>query len=128
MVAVSAGAARASSAAGVLAGAARGDDRARRRPAAAGRSCSSDDELSAHGLILGASGAGKTTTLLAILADQIGRGRPVVAIDMKGSPAFARALADAAAAAGRPIKVWTLDGGATGIRSPTATPPSSRTS
>ena len=71
-----------------------------------------DDELSAHGLILGASGAGKTTTLLTILADQIGRGRAVVAIDMKGSPAFARALATAAAAAGRPIKVWTLDGGA----------------
>ncbi len=31
---------------------------------------------------------------------------------MKGSPAFARVLAEAAAAAGRPIKVWTLDGGA----------------
>ena len=71
-----------------------------------------DDELSAPGLILGASGAGKTTTLLTILSDQIARGRPVVAIDMKGSPAFARTLADAAAAAGRPIKVWTIDGGA----------------
>jgi len=71
-----------------------------------------DDELSAHGLILGASGAGKTTTLVTILSDQIRRGRPVVAIDMKGSPSFTAALADAAAAAGRPIKVWTLDGGA----------------
>jgi len=71
-----------------------------------------DDELSAHGLILGASGAGKTTTLLKILSDQIGRGRPVIAIDMKGSPAFAGELAAAAAAAGRPIKVWTIDGGA----------------
>ncbi len=71
-----------------------------------------DDELAAHGLILGASGAGKTTTLLTILSDQIARGRPVVAIDMKGSPSFARALSDAAAAAGRPIKVWTIDGGA----------------
>jgi hypothetical protein len=71
-----------------------------------------DHELSAHGLILGASGAGKTTTLVTILSDQIRRGRPVVAIDMKGSPSFARDLADAAATAGRATKVFTLDGGA----------------
>jgi conjugal transfer pilus assembly protein TraD len=69
-----------------------------------------DQQLSAHGLILGASGAGKSTTLLAILCDQVRRGRPVVAIDMKGSPAFAGQLADAAAAAGRPFRLWTLDG------------------
>jgi conjugal transfer pilus assembly protein TraD len=69
-----------------------------------------DYELSAHGLILGASGAGKTTTLLTILSDQVRRGRPVVAIDMKGSPAFVQALAEAAAAVGRPITVWTIDG------------------
>ncbi len=70
---------------------------ARGRPVALG-----DDELSAHGLILGASGAGKTTTLVTILSDQIRRGRPVVAIDMKGSPTFARDLAAAAADGGTP--------------------------
>jgi type IV secretory pathway TraG/TraD family ATPase VirD4 len=70
----------------------------------------SDEQLSAHGLILGASGAGKSTTLLAILATNIQRGRPVVVIDMKGSPAFAHALADAAAGAGRRFCVWTPDG------------------
>jgi conjugal transfer pilus assembly protein TraD len=69
-----------------------------------------DRQLSAHGLILGASGAGKSTTLLAILTDHIRRGRPVVAIDMKGSPAFARTLAGAAAAAGREFRIWTPDG------------------
>ena len=71
-----------------------------------------EDDLAAHGLILGASGAGKTTTLLTILTHQIGRGRPVIAIDMKGSPAFTRTLAEAAAAAGRPFRAWSLDGGA----------------
>ena len=61
----------------------------------------SDDQLAAHGLLVGASGSGKSTTMLSILGDQIQRGRPVVAIDMKGSPEFARQLAGAAAA-GRP--------------------------
>jgi conjugal transfer pilus assembly protein TraD len=69
-----------------------------------------DTELSAHGLILGASGAGKSTTLLKLMTEQIARGRPVVAIDMKGSPAFARVLAESAAAAGRPFKLWSIDG------------------
>jgi len=67
-------------------------------------------QLSAHGLILGASGAGKTTTLLTILTAGIRQGKPVVAIDMKGSPAFASALAQASAAAGRRFRCWTLDG------------------
>jgi type IV secretory pathway TraG/TraD family ATPase VirD4 len=75
-----------------------------------GRVWIGEHELASHGLILGASGAGKTTTLLAILCEQIKRGRPVVALDMKGSPAFAEALADAAESAGRPVRIWTPDG------------------
>lgn len=70
----------------------------------------SDHELSAHGLILGASGAGKTTTLLRILTEQIRRGRPVIAIDLKGSPSFTEQLRTAARAAGRPFAAWTPDG------------------
>jgi len=70
----------------------------------------SDRELAAHGLILGASGAGKTTSLLRILTEQIRRGRPVIAVDLKGSPAFVAELSAAAAAAGRPLRVWTPDG------------------
>jgi conjugal transfer pilus assembly protein TraD len=69
-----------------------------------------DAQLGSHALIVGASGAGKTTTLQTILADRIARGRPVVALDMKGSPTFAAALAGAAHAAGRPLAVWTPHG------------------
>jgi type IV secretory pathway TraG/TraD family ATPase VirD4 len=70
----------------------------------------SDGQLAAHGLILGASGAGKSTTLLAILTDEIARGRAVVALDLKGSPTFASALREAAEAAGRPFRYWSPDG------------------
>ncbi len=69
-----------------------------------------EQQLSAHALILGATGAGKSTTLLAVLAEHVRGGRPVVAVDMKGSPAFARTLADAAASAGRHFRLWTPDG------------------
>jgi conjugal transfer pilus assembly protein TraD len=70
----------------------------------------SDEQLGAHALIVGASGAGKSTTLQTILADRIARGHPVVVIDMKGSPAFARSLALRAHAAGRTLRVWTPEG------------------
>ncbi|MGZ4178951.1 MAG: type IV secretory system conjugative DNA transfer family protein [Solirubrobacteraceae bacterium] len=70
----------------------------------------SDRQLAAHALIVGASGAGKSTTMLGILGAQIRRGRPVIAIDMKGSPAFAAQLEHAAAAVGRRLRVFTPDG------------------
>ncbi|HEY5429903.1 MAG TPA: TraM recognition domain-containing protein, partial [Solirubrobacteraceae bacterium] len=58
----------------------------------------------------GGSGAGKSTTMLAMLVAEIGLGRPVVAIDMKGSPAFAAELRRAAHADGRELRIWTPDG------------------
>ncbi|MBV9310765.1 MAG: DUF853 family protein, partial [Solirubrobacterales bacterium] len=67
-------------------------------------------ELGAHGLILGASGAGKSTTLLRILTEHVGRGHPVVALDLKGSPTFAQQLRGACAEAGRGFALWTPDG------------------
>jgi hypothetical protein len=70
----------------------------------------SDSQLAAHGLIVGASGAGKSTTLLSILEDRIGRGRAVVAVDLKGSPSFAGRLQAAAERAGTPFRLWTLEG------------------
>ncbi len=71
----------------------------------------SDRQLAAHALIVGgASGAGKSTTMLALLGAQIRRGRPVIAIDLKGSPTFAAELERAAAAAGRRVRIFTPDG------------------
>lgn len=69
-----------------------------------------DAQLEAHTVIVGASGSGKSTTLLRILSDQIHSGKGVVAIDLKGSPAFAAQLARAAEEAGRPFRLWTPDG------------------
>jgi conjugal transfer pilus assembly protein TraD len=67
-------------------------------------------DLSAHALMLGASGSGKTTVLTTILEQQIRRGRPVIVIDMKGSPGFVAQLAHAATTAGRGFRLWTPEG------------------
>jgi ABC-type oligopeptide transport system ATPase subunit len=71
-----------------------------------------DRQLGSHTVIVGASGSGKSTTLLRILTDQIRGGQGVVAIDLKGSPAFADQLAQAAEQAGRQFRLWTPDGSA----------------
>jgi conjugal transfer pilus assembly protein TraD len=70
----------------------------------------SDQQLAAHGVILGAAGSGKTTTLLAIICDAISRGLPVVAIDLKGSHSFGQQLDAATHGAGRPFQFFRLDG------------------
>lgn len=70
----------------------------------------SDRQLAAHGLIVGATGSGKTTSLLSILCHQIEQGRPVVAIDLKGSQSFGDHLAAAGQIAGRRFLAWRPDG------------------
>lgn len=69
-----------------------------------------EEQLGAHGLILGASGSGKSTTLVAITSQQILAGRPVVVVDLKGSRELEAELGAAAAAAGRRLRVWSPDG------------------
>jgi conjugal transfer pilus assembly protein TraD len=69
-----------------------------------------EEQLAAHGLIVGASGAGKSTTMLRLLSEHIAQGRPVVALDLKGSPQFVRALEAATLQAGRPFLLWTPEG------------------
>jgi hypothetical protein len=70
----------------------------------------SESQLAAHGLILGATGSGKTTSLLRLLCDGIERGLPVIAIDLKGSTSFADTIHTACQAAGRPLHCWRADG------------------
>jgi conjugal transfer pilus assembly protein TraD len=69
-----------------------------------------EEQLAAHGLIVGASGSGKTTSLLTILVGAIQRGHSVIAIDLKGSPTFANTLKRTAEAVGREYHHWTPDG------------------
>ncbi len=69
-----------------------------------------EEQLGAHGLILGASGSGKSTTLVAITSQQILAGRPVIVVDLKGSRELEGELGAAARAAGRRLRVWTPDG------------------
>lgn len=70
----------------------------------------SPQQLAAHTLLLGATGAGKTVTWLQMAAHAIRQGRPVVAIDLKADPGVIDKLREEARAAGRRVYVWTPDG------------------
>lgn len=67
-------------------------------------------ELQEHTLLLGATGSGKTTTLLTIIQGAADLGIPVVAIDLKGSPGFRTQLAAVTDLAGRRLVPWSLSG------------------
>ena len=70
-----------------------------------------DRQLSAHGLILGACGAGKSTTLLRILTEQIARGPPGGGDRHEGLAGLRPGpRARRPRAAGRPFAVWSIDG------------------
>jgi conjugal transfer pilus assembly protein TraD len=67
-------------------------------------------ELQEHTLLLGATGSGKTTSLLTIIQGAADLAIPVVAIDLKGSPGFRAQLGAMADLAGRRLACWSLAG------------------
>jgi conjugal transfer pilus assembly protein TraD len=69
-----------------------------------------DEEVGHHVLLLGATGSGKTTSLLRIAEGAIDRGMAFVAVDLKGSPEVPVRLASIAAASGRQSFRWSLEG------------------
>lgn len=70
----------------------------------------SDVEANGHVLIVGATGAGKTVTTVALLTSAVARGRAVVLVDMKGGTRPAAILAAAAQRHHRPFHWVTLSG------------------
>jgi hypothetical protein len=77
------------------------------------RVCLRDNELAGHALIVGATGTGKTTTLIAVLKAEIRRGHAVCVVDLKGDRALLGQLSAAAYSGGRSLGVWSIDGDAT---------------
>lgn len=66
-----------------------------------------DSQLNGHILLLGATGAGKTTTILNIVQSAAQRNLPSVIIDAKGSPATLKKIEALAVKYGRPIRVFS---------------------
>lgn len=103
---------------------ARALDRAARSPVAAdGQIILGPDEragtvalelpkLVTHTLIAGASGSGKTTTLVRIAQGVLALGRAVVVVDLKGDEDLVEDLTRYARSLGRDAVVWRLTGGA----------------
>jgi energy-coupling factor transporter ATP-binding protein EcfA2 len=64
-----------------------------------------------HSLLIGATGAGKTTTLKTAAAAYLSAGAGLIVIDAKGDANLADTLRPVALADGRPFYRFTLDGG-----------------
>jgi len=63
-------------------------------------------ESSAHTVVLGASGSGKTTTMMIRARDAVKAGHGVVVIDLKGGPDFPVDMAKLAARYNKPFQHW----------------------
>jgi conjugal transfer pilus assembly protein TraD len=69
-----------------------------------------DREANQMALVAGATGSGKSNTLLRIAGSAVRRGPGLVFIDPKGSPQVRQALEQACRAAGRDLRVWSPAG------------------
>lgn len=64
-----------------------------------------------HGvLVTGVRGSGKTTTAFQVAHAAIRRRKPVIAVDLTGSPELIARMRDACAATGTPFRLFTADG------------------
>lgn len=68
----------------------------------------SDKEFNQHCLIIGTTGAGKTTTILNVVNSVASRGLPCIYLDGKGSPELIDKLRIIASKHNRPFKVFAL--------------------
>lgn len=69
------------------------------------------DQLAKHLLILGATGGGKTNSLLWIVTRTMRAGYGTIVLDMKGDPGLRDRLVVEAGLCGRPFYLWRIEGG-----------------
>jgi hypothetical protein len=68
-------------------------------------------QIAKHVLVLGATGSGKTTTMLWIATRMIRAGYGAIVVDLKGDPKLWARLAFEAGMNGRPFYLWRIQGG-----------------
>lgn len=68
----------------------------------------SDRQAAAHTLIFGASGTGKTTTILNMARDMVKRGHGVVIVDLKGGPDIPARMKELADREEKTFRHWTM--------------------